>query len=668
MELQKVLRQKEERIAELQALLKYRDEELAEMRTKLDKFMSVLPTSPSLVNICRQPRLKRALGISAEPQTQRSVQELTAQVFNKYPKSKSARECIKSAILDNDFMKNLESSQIQEIVDCMYPVEYSKSSCIIKEGDVGSLVYVMEEGKVEVTKEGKFLTTMGPGKVFGELAILYNCTRTATVKAVTNTKLWAIDRQCFQAIMMKTSLVRQADFVELIRRVPTFHLLPDETLNKIADVVDETYFDEGDYIVRQGASGDTMYIISKGKCQVMQKTMSGQIKNTKILEKGDFFGQPALEGDEIIREATVIAADSNGVVCLALDREAFLQIAGGLDPVIKNKLEDNAKSRIDSEFTDLQLDDIHIVATLGVGGFGRVELVRLDGSNQTYALKQLKKRHIVETRQQEHIMSEKNIMLEARCDFIVRLYCTFKDNKYLYMLLEACLGGELWTILRDKGSFDDSTTRFYTACVTEALAYLHTKGIVYRDLKPENILLDNKGYGKLVDFGFAKRIGHGRKTWTFCGTPEYVAPEIILNRGHDLSADYWSLGILMFELLTGSPPFTGSDPMKTYNIILKGMDMIEFPRKITRNAANMIKKLCKDNPTERLGYQKSGLKDIQKHKWFDGFNWEGLRKRSLTPPIVPTVRSNSDASNFDDYPPDHEAAPEDDTSGWDKDF
>eukprot|EP00057_Strongylocentrotus_purpuratus_P024312 XP_011678786.1 PREDICTED: cGMP-dependent protein kinase 1-like [Strongylocentrotus purpuratus] len=108
--------------------------------------------------------------------------------------------------------------------------------------------------------------------------------------------------------------------------------------------------------------------------------------------------------------------------------------------------------------------------------------------------------------------------------------------------------------------------------------------------------------------------------------------------------------------------------MKTYNIILKGMDMIEFPRKITRNAANMIKKLCKDNPTERLGYQKSGLKDIQKHKWFDGFNWEGLRKRSLTPPIVPTVRSNSDASNFDDYPPDHEAAPEDDTSGWDKDF
>lgn len=235
------------------------------------------------------------------------------------------------------------------------------------------------------------------------------------------------------------------------------------------------------------------------------------------------------------------------------------------------------------------------------------------------------------------------------------------------MLLEACLGGELWTILRDKGSFDDATTRFYVGCVIEAFTYLHERGIVYRDLKPENLLLDEKGYCKLVDFGFAKRIGYGRKTWTFCGTPEYVAPEIILNKGHDLSADYWSLGILMYELLTGSPPFTGSDPMKTYNIILKGIDMIEFPRKITRNAHGLIKKLCRDNPIERLGYQKGGLKDIKKNKWFDGFNWDGLKQRILKAPIVPKIKSPTDASNFDDYPPDDEIPP-DDTTGWDKDF
>ncbi|MEE6485485.1 hypothetical protein FKM82_014302 [Ascaphus truei] len=248
------------------------------------------------------------------------------------------------------------------------------------------------------------------------------------------------------------------------------------------------------------------------------------------------------------------------------------------------------------------------------------------------------------------------------------------------MLMEACLGGELWTILRDskatpgitqiayKGSFEDATTRFYTACVVEAFAYLHSKGIIYRDLKPENLILDHRGYAKLVDFGFAKKIGFGKKTWTFCGTPEYVAPEIILNKGHDISADYWSLGILMYELLTGSPPFSGPDPMKTYNIILRGIDMIEFPKKITKNAANLIKKLCRDNPSERLGNLKNGVKDIQKHKWFEGFNWEGLRKGTLTPPIIPSVSSPTDTSNFDSFPEDNDEPPPDDNSGWDVDF
>lgn len=119
------------------------------------------------------------------------------------------------------------------------------------------------------------------------------------------------------------------------------------------------------------------------------------------------------------------------------------------------------------------------------------------------------------------------------------------------MLLEACLGGEVWTILRDRGCFDEHTTRFITACVIEAFEYLHGRGIIYRDLKPENLLLDSKGYIKLVDFGFSKRLGYSNKTWTFCGTPEYVAPETILNKGHDRAVDYWALGILMHELLTG---------------------------------------------------------------------------------------------------------------------
>ncbi|XP_048843441.1 cGMP-dependent protein kinase 1 isoform X2 [Brienomyrus brachyistius] len=665
-EFTKLLVLKDERIMDMERRLAEKEEEIHELKRKLHKCQSVLPSAQII-----GPRTRRAQGISAEPQTYRSFQDLTSQAFRKHAKSDRSKDLIKEAILDNDFMKNLELSQIQEIVDCMYPVEYGKDSCIIKEGDVGSLVYVMEDGKVEVTKEGVKLCTMGPGKVFGELAILYNCTRTATVKTLTNVKLWAIDRQCFQTIMMRTGLIKHAEYMEFLKSVPTFQGLPEEILSKLADVLEETHYEDGEYIIRQGARGDTFFIISKGKVNVTREDAPNEDPvYLRALGKGDWFGEKALQGEDI-RTANVIAAEP--VTCLVIDRDSFKHLIGGLEDVSNKGYEDaGAKAKYEAEnafFSNLKLVDFNIIDTLGVGGFGRVELVQLKSDEgKTFAMKILKKRHIVDTRQQEHIRSEKQIMQEAHSDFIVRLYRTFKDSKYLYMLMEACLGGELWTILRDRGSFEDATTRFYTACVVEAFAYLHSKGIIYRDLKPENLILDHRGYAKLVDFGFAKKIGFGKKTWTFCGTPEYVAPEIILNKGHDISADYWSLGILMYELLTGSPPFSGPDPMKTYNIILRGIDMIEFPKKITKNAANLIKKLCRDNPSERLGNLKNGVKDIQKHKWFEGFNWEGLRKGTLTPPIIPSVTSPTDTSNFDSFPEDNDDPPPDDNSGWDTDF
>ncbi|CAH0400846.1 unnamed protein product [Chilo suppressalis] len=526
------------------------------------------------------------------------------------------------------------------------------------------------EGRVEVSRENKYLSTMAPGKVFGELAILYNCKRTATIKAATDCRLWAIERQCFQTIMMRTGLIRQAEYTDFLKSVPIFKDLPEDTLIKISDVLEETHYQNGDYIIRQGARGDTFFIISKGQVKVTQKQPnSNDEKFIRTLTKGDFFGEKALQGDDL-RTANIICDSPEGCTCLVIDRETFNQLISALDEIrTKYKDEGGSRQRLNEEFANLRLSDLRIIATLGIGGFGRVELVQIQGdSSRSFALKQMKKAQIVETRQQQHIMSEKEIMSEMNCEFIVKLFKTFKDRKYLYMLMETCLGGELWTILRDRGQFDDATTRFYTACVVEAFHYLHSRNIIYRDLKPENLLLDSKGYVKLVDFGFSKKLQASRKTWTFCGTPEYVAPEVIMNRGHDISADYWSLGVLMFELLTGSPPFTGADPMKIYNKILKGIDAVEFPRCITRNAANLIKKLCRDNPAERLGYQRGGITEIQKHKWFDGFNWEGLAQRTLDPPITPTVKSAIDTHNFDQYPPDGDEPPPDDLSGWDATF
>jgi len=652
------------------------------LKSQLDKYQTIFALQGETVGKqdaasgapTKSRKVARGMGISAEPQSLKNLQDMTSKKLQETAKPEKVAKLIRSAIMDNDFMKNLEMSQINEIVGVMVPMEYAKNSQIIREGEAGTLVYVMEEGKVEVSRDGKMLSMMVSGKLFGELAILYNCKRTATIKAATNCKLWAIDRASFQTIMMRSGLEKQTKYTSFLKEVPTFKGLPEETLIKIADVLEEYTYKEGQCIIRQGAIGDTFFIINAGRVKVtMKEGGSAEDKFIRNLHKGDFFGEKALSGEEV-RTANIIAdtGDPEGEVkCLVIDRDTFTQLIANLEEIKKRYIDLPARKMIiHEEFKALKLSDLRIIATLGVGGFGRVELVMIAGDAKTrsFALKQMKKSQIVETRQQQHIMSEKEIMEESDCQFIVKLFKTFKDRKFLYMLMESCLGGELWTILRDKGNFDDETTRFYTSCVVEAFDYLHSRGIIYRDLKPENLLLDASGYVKLVDFGFAKKLPVGRKTWTFCGTPEYVAPEVILNKGHDISADYWSLGVLMFELLTGTPPFTGTDPMKTYNIILKGIDAIDFPRQITARAKELIKKLCRDNSAERLGYQKGGIRDIQKHKWFDGFNWEGLRMRSLSPPIVPTIQSHLDTSNFDEYPMDNDGTPPDDVTGWDEKF
>lgn len=307
----------------------------------------------------------------------------------------------------------------------------------------------------------------------------------------------------------------------------------------------------------------------------------------RTLTRGDYFGEQALLKEDK-RTANIIALDP-GVECLTLDRESFCQLIGDLCEL--NEKDYGDKSRVlamkrsesktqifgsetkqgkarnnvlvtqiqrflfsPTELLDVDIDSLELVATLGIGGFGRVELVKYDNGHQvrSFALKCLKKQHIVATRQEEHVFSERTIMLSCKSPFICRLFRTYRDSKFVYMLLEACMGGEVWTILRDKGYFDDTTTQFIIGCVLEAFEYLHRMGIVYRDLKPENLMLDDRGYVKLVDFGFSKYIGYSGKTWTFCGTPEYVAPEIILNKGHDRAVDYWALGILIHELLTGT--------------------------------------------------------------------------------------------------------------------
>ncbi|XP_009318522.1 PREDICTED: cGMP-dependent protein kinase 2 isoform X2 [Pygoscelis adeliae] len=725
LELEKELKRKDQelqegqnRVAELQEQLAMQTKVIAELTKELqskciqlNKLQDVVSTqgehplqpSPfkvaSGIQVSADKRRGAKEGVSAEPTTQ--LYDLNRQATFSFEKARvrkdsSEKKLITNALNKNQFLKRLEPHQIRDMVECMYERTFQQGSYVIKQGEPGNHIFVLKEGSLEVFQQNKLLSSIPVWTAFGELAILYNCTRTASVKAITNVNTWALDREVFQNIMRVTAQTRQEQYRNFLRSVSLLKNLPEDKLTKIMDCLEVEYYHKGDYVIREGEEGNTFFIIAKGKVIVTQSTADhSQPQLIKNLHKGDYFGEKALISDDV-RSANVIADEYN-VECLVIDRETFNQTVGTyeelqtyLEGYVANLARADEKrhaigrsfcgqltKEVSLEMVELKekvaqfpsspFQNLEVVTTLGVGGFGRVELVKVKNENMAFAMKCIKKKHVVDTKQQEHIYSEKKILEQICSPFIVKLYRTFKDSKYVYMLLEACLGGELWSLLRDRGSFDEATTKFCVGCVTEAFDYLHHTGIIYRDLKPENLILDAEGYIKLVDFGFAKKIGSGQKTWTFCGTPEYVAPEVILSKGHDCSVDFWSLGILVYELLTGSPPFSGADQMMTYNLILKGIEKLDFPKIITRRPEDLIRRLCRQNPTERLGNLRNGINDIKKHRWLSSFNWDGLKVRKLTSPLKRELSGPTDYSYFDSYPPE-EGIPPDELSGWDKDF
>eukprot|EP00092_Neocalanus_flemingeri_P020034 GFUD01021694.1.p1 GENE.GFUD01021694.1~~GFUD01021694.1.p1 ORF type:complete len:395 (-),score=121.79 GFUD01021694.1:55-1239(-) len=300
----------------------------------------------------------------------------------------------------------------------------------------------------------------------------------------------------------------------------------------------------------------------------------------------------------------------------------------------------------------LQLKDLQRVATLGVGGFGRVDLVTIASreDKKSFALKTIPKSVLRDAEHRRHSIAEKEIHSILDSKFIIQLYRTFQDKEHLHMLMEICLGGELWTLLRDHNYFPDLTARFYIGCVVEALDYLHSLGIIYRDIKPENCLISHTGYLKLVDMGLAKKMKASAKTFSFCGTAEYVPPEVVLKTGHGPHADLWALGILVYELVEGRPPFLGDNPIQTYQLILRGMDGAHFPDFVSSAAENIVRSLCRKKPQERLGSGVGGFNLIRRHKWFKEFNWTDLRSQTLPAPIIPSISSHLDTSCFDSFP------------------
>ncbi|KAI9487855.1 MAG: camp-dependent protein kinase 2 [Benjaminiella poitrasii] len=294
----------------------------------------------------------------------------------------------------------------------------------------------------------------------------------------------------------------------------------------------------------------------------------------------------------------------------------------------------------------LKLSDFNVLRTLGTGSFGRVHLIQSHVNRRYYAIKVLKKSEVVRMKQVEHTNNEKHILESVAHPFLVNMWGTFQDTVNLYMVMDYVPGGELFSILRRSKRFPDHVAKFYAAEVILAIEYLHSKNVIYRDLKPENLLLDNQGHIKITDFGFAKHVPD--ITWTLCGTPDYLAPEIIQSKGYGQAVDWWSLGVLVFEMLAGYPPFYDDDHLKLYEKILAGR--IKFPQYFIPNSKDLLKHLLTADLTKRYGNLKDGSEDIKRHPWFQGVDFNRVLARQIRPPYVPNIRGDGDASHFDRYP------------------
>lgn len=295
----------------------------------------------------------------------------------------------------------------------------------------------------------------------------------------------------------------------------------------------------------------------------------------------------------------------------------------------------------------INLDAFQILQVIGKGSFGKVFLVREKKNRTLYAMKVLKKDYIINKRQVEHTKTERLILGKINHPYIVGLNMAFQTSDKLFFILDYCSGGELFFHLGQVGKFPEERACFYTAQITLALEYVHKLGILYRDLKPENVLLDHKGNIRLTDFGLSKAgvNNHSSGANSFCGTPEYIAPEVLLRQGHGRAVDWWSLGALLYEMLTGLPPFYSKNRNAMFNSIISAD--VKFPDYISDTSKDLLQKLLVRDPNHRLGSGEGDAAELKVHPFFAAIDWDELLKGNVPTPWVPKMASSVDTSLFD---------------------
>ncbi|XVF09195.1 hypothetical protein REPUB_Repub07fG0071000 [Reevesia pubescens] len=332
-----------------------------------------------------------------------------------------------------------------------------------------------------------------------------------------------------------------------------------------------------------------------------------------------------------------------------------------IQDIPETETENDAEAEAEEEAeTKIGPEDFEIMRVVGKGAFGKVFQVRKKGRNDEecesegegdgdgdgiFAMKVMRKDTIIKKNHVDYMKAERDILTKVIHPFIVPLRYSFQTKSKLYLILDFINGGHLFFHLYRQGLFSEDQARFYTAEIVSAVSHLHKCGIVHRDLKPENILVDADGHVMLTDFGLAKEIDESSRSNSMCGTTEYMAPEILQSKGHNKEADWWSVGILLYEMLTGQPPFTHANRQKLQQRIIQ--EKVKLPPFLSTEAHSLLKGLLQKEPSRRLGGGPSGGDEIKKHKWFRSINWKKLEAREIQPKFKPDVSGKDCTANFD---------------------
>lgn len=553
-------------------------------------------------------------------------------------------------------LKDLEPSYLKKIAYALNRVEYKKGSRIVTKGEVGHIFYIVQSGTVELTDIGLGVrkyedTTMGVGEFFGERSLLTGDVRAANVTAKTDVVLMEMSEHEFKELLGPIEdIISEITKKKYLVQVPAIKKA-NPSKEEISLLVNRTHLRgaifEKDEII--GIEGDQMpepciYIIMNGEVSA----------GSKVLKEGDYFCDDALLEKPAVFSSTFVSQGDgkNPTACAYITLKSFITIFGGISRlkgiVDRRRLSTGIDEQSYRRLT-VTLNSLEKMKILGTGTFGKVWLVRHKETDNAWAMKVQKKTEILNYNQVDGVIREKNIMTQLTHPFLINMISAFQDEHDLYMVLNMYPGGELFSLLHRKGSsgVTESSAKFYAGVILEALDFMHLRSILYRDLKPENVLMDADGYCVLIDMGFAKMVED--KTYTLCGTPLYIAPEVILSRGHDKAADIWSLGVLIYEMVYGFTPFYdgNADQMALFKSIVQGR--VNFPSSRKSACNDMVSRMLKRRAPFRLGCTKNGAQDIRTHDWFQGFDFDALRKKQIKAPWKPKMKSPFDTRNFDNW-------------------